>query len=433
MTWIENNAAVVPYGREQLAMLAFNGRLWIIGGWNSGEVYQDVWSSPDGATWTEATASAAFGGLFGERAVTDGSQLWVLGGLNGYQTAQQGVWSSPDGANWTLIATPVAAPIGAYNFDAAWWKGAYWLFGGGDGAVWSSPTGAQWNVVTLNARLPETMALAAASYQGKLWAVGTYMELFSSSDGLNWTIATDTLPGPNGTPNLVALPDRLMMITSWLYTAPNRYQEVWQSTDGINWTQLASSVPFSSWGVTQTAYYNGRVWAFSTNISDNVTPEIWWTTDGINWTLAVHNPAFAPRTGYQVIVFNNQMYVVGGSNGGVALNDVWVSSDGATWTSTGPTNGLPAQAYNSSLTLAGSMCVLGGVAPYPAQGVWCSGDGINWSNVTNVAPQGPIAQVNGELFMIGNGVNWFNETNLVWKSSDAAVWRLGYQNTFRFE
>jgi hypothetical protein len=431
VTWVENNAAVLPYGREQMTMTAFNGKLWIIGGFN-GTMYADVWSSPDGATWTEVTASAAFGVLFAQHVITDGTQLWLFGGFNGQQTAQQNIWSSPDGANWTLVATPLAPPDSGYDFDAAWWNGAFWLLSGSDDEVWSSPTATQWNMVTLNARVPEATVWAVAGYQGKLWAVGAHMELFSSPDGINWTTVLGTLPGP-GTADLIGLPDRLMMITDWVYTAPNYNREVWQSTDGVNWTELASTVPFSSTATTQTVYFDGKLWAFTANISDGVTPEVWWTTDGVNWTLAAHNPPFAPRTYYQVTVLNNQMYVVGGSNAQVGLNDVWASSDGATWTSVGATNGLPAQGFATSLSLASSMCVVaGGVAPYPAQSVWCSSDGISWSNVTTVAPVGPVAQVNTDYFVIGSGVNWRDDYDLVWKSSDAATWRLGYQNTFKF-
>jgi hypothetical protein len=430
ISWVENNAAVLPYGREQMAMLAFNGKLWIIGGYN-GTMYADVWSSPDGATWTEVNASAAFGVLFAERVVTDGTQMWLFGGFNGQQVAQQGIWSSPDGVNWTLIATPLAVPDWGYNFDVAWWNGSFWALAGADGEVWSSRNATQWNIVTVNARLPETSALMVAGYQGKVWAVGVHEELYSSPDGINWSTAVSSLPGPGAT-NLVAMPDSLIMITAWADGAPNYDREVWQSTDGVNWTEIASSVPFNATVDTKTVYYDGKLWVFSTNMTDGVTPEIWWTTDGVNWTLASSDPAFAPRTSYQVLAYNNHMYVVGGSINGTPQTDVWTSTDGANWTSVGTTSGLPAQDFNASLVLAGSMCVLTGVAPYPARGVWCSSDGINWSNVANNAPNGPIAQVNGEFYVIGNGVGWTEDFDLVWKSSDGITWRLGYQNNFNF-
>ncbi|HUO57486.1 MAG TPA: kelch repeat-containing protein [bacterium] len=73
------------------------GELWILGGFNpnTSPVYlSDVWSSPDGANWSEHSVSAAFPGRMGATAgVLDGS-LWVMGGNDGGFYFND-VWSTP--------------------------------------------------------------------------------------------------------------------------------------------------------------------------------------------------------------------------------------------------------------------------------------------------------------------------------------------------
>ena len=55
--------------------------MWIIGGMdNDYNGYRDVWSSRDGVTWTEATPSAAFSPRYFESSVVHRGKMWVIGG-----------------------------------------------------------------------------------------------------------------------------------------------------------------------------------------------------------------------------------------------------------------------------------------------------------------------------------------------------------------
>ena len=60
---------------------AMNNRLWVMGGWSAGQGHHnDVWSSPDGITWTEETSAAPWPARSGLASVEFNGRLWVLGG-----------------------------------------------------------------------------------------------------------------------------------------------------------------------------------------------------------------------------------------------------------------------------------------------------------------------------------------------------------------
>ena len=72
----------------------------MVGGYDSSS--PDVWSSPDGLTWTEETMDAGFrAGEFS--AIVFNNLMWVFGGWiyqNGFVYKNE-VWSSADGMTWT--------------------------------------------------------------------------------------------------------------------------------------------------------------------------------------------------------------------------------------------------------------------------------------------------------------------------------------------
>eukprot|EP00906_Rhabdomonas_costata_P016112 RCo023117 len=61
-----------------------------------GQLFNDVWASPDGSGWTALTFTAGFPGRSAASAVVLANTLWVVGGLGA--TGPLGdVWSSEDG------------------------------------------------------------------------------------------------------------------------------------------------------------------------------------------------------------------------------------------------------------------------------------------------------------------------------------------------
>jgi hypothetical protein len=110
-----------------------DGRMWILGGGTydtpatpKRKFFSDVWSSTDGVTWTRHTAAAPWKARqYHEVAVFDG-RLWVLEGWN--QTNLNDVWHSTDGVNWTEVPKTPWAPRHAASVFVH--DGALWMVAG---------------------------------------------------------------------------------------------------------------------------------------------------------------------------------------------------------------------------------------------------------------------------------------------------------------
>ena len=174
--------------RQYFGVAAFDGKFWVLGGYNPvGYVLNDVWSSPDGSTWTRVTANAASGKRYGAGVVVFDNKLWMLGGFNGTDYLND-VWSSPDGATWTEVTGSASWPArlipAAVAFDSKLWVLGGVNTGGLLTDVWSSPDGVTWTEATATPGW-DGGGLGAGAFNGQLWALGD--TVYSSSDGINWT------------------------------------------------------------------------------------------------------------------------------------------------------------------------------------------------------------------------------------------------------
>ena len=125
--------------RADFGCVAFNNKLWVMGGSPSGEI-SDVWSSSNGAVWTPARSSQVFGGPSWMTGLVYGSQMLAVGG-NG---SSNGFWSSSDGTNWTA-ASPAPAFVPRTGNTTLATTGQIWTVGGISASssylndVWYSP------------------------------------------------------------------------------------------------------------------------------------------------------------------------------------------------------------------------------------------------------------------------------------------------------
>lgn len=149
-------ATTAPFtARSAHAMVAQGGALYVMGGRIGNTMLGDTWKSTDGGvTWTQ-TATSGFGPRDLFCAVSDGTQIFVMGGEN--QDTQPSVYRSTDGAAWSSLALPSTSPflLVASNFvtgtahsgACAWLNGRIVYSGGigfaGSGVV-SSPDGINW-------------------------------------------------------------------------------------------------------------------------------------------------------------------------------------------------------------------------------------------------------------------------------------------------
>ena len=118
---------------EQEAQV-FDGKMWLLGGYSSGvSVYNDVWYSTDGSSWTQATSNAGWSARKQFNSVVHQNKLWVMGGINYGNTAGfNDVWYTADGINWSQ-ATAAAAWGPLRDSTAVSFKGEMWVLAGVDG------------------------------------------------------------------------------------------------------------------------------------------------------------------------------------------------------------------------------------------------------------------------------------------------------------
>ena len=194
--------------RRSHRCIVFKDKLWVVGGeyWSGTEIPKnDVWSSTDGVTWTEVLADTATPGpsQFEQRCrfsmLTDGDEMYVLGGAGAARLND--VWSSTDGATWTQVRADGAAGGFVARIDHSCFNlnGTFFVLAGSDAVgaladVWSSSDkGATWTKLTDTA-FPPRIYTAYTSYGGKYWVASGFHDsyvsmndLWSSADGATWT------------------------------------------------------------------------------------------------------------------------------------------------------------------------------------------------------------------------------------------------------
>jgi alpha-tubulin suppressor-like RCC1 family protein len=192
----------------------FNGRIWVYGGEdNQGTPLNDVWSSADGSTWTQATASAAWPVRNNATGTVFAGKLWLLGGFSyTTMTAYHDAWNSSDGITWTQVTSSAGYPSNM-NSDA-------------------KPVALEFN--------NQLVMLTANS---DLWS--TPGEVWSSPDGNTWTKLTDQAPWSKR--YSAAVFDNKLVVLGGLDKTGSLTNAVWESVDGVNWIQTAPQADTAHW------------------------------------------------------------------------------------------------------------------------------------------------------------------------------------------
>lgn len=293
--WVEaTSKAFSSGGRYGLAGTVFNNAMWAIGGAaNTGTssspvttYYPEVWSSANGATWSEANGNAPFGGRYGSQVLSYNGSLWLIGG-NKNGVFQNDVWSSPDGVNWTNVLANTITPgpnqftpredFGAVVFNPGTGL-AMWVIGGFDGTdrndVWSSTDGINWTKVVAKAPFAGRWGLSTTAYNNEIWVFGgatsttadsdptqAYGDAWFSANGNAWTEATSyggygllyfTQVVPNSNNNL------LWLTAGFLWNNWGSQDVVSTSANGSQWSGGVSNFPQRFYHLSLA--YNNSVW-----------------------------------------------------------------------------------------------------------------------------------------------------------------------------
>lgn len=131
--------------------------------------------------------------------------------------------------------------------------------------------------------------------------------------------------------------------------------------------------------------FNNRMYVIQgTNAA--VQSNIGASDDGITWDWAgggVQAPTNA-RYGHKVCVFNKEIYLVGGYDGSAYMNDCWRSGDGLNWTRlTNTVWSVGGRRSHELVVFDGRMFLIGGLSSAGYHGdVWTSVDGTTWNLIT---------------------------------------------------
>ena len=206
---------VAPWeGRHCAGYAVHDGKMWIVGGDNNRYHYQnDVWSSPDGIEWTQVAADVPWRDRVTHAVVSFHDRLWVLGGQqityfdpDGGDAVYDDVWSSADGATWTLELAHAPWAARGQILGVAVFDDHMWLIGGGTyndprhyyRDVWKSADGVQWELVGKAPWTPRQYHNVTV-FDGRLWVLGGYNDgnlgdVWSSTDGRHWRQMTEIIP-----------------------------------------------------------------------------------------------------------------------------------------------------------------------------------------------------------------------------------------------
>lgn len=200
-----------PWKHSDLAMsLTFQNKAWVMGGWFNGRLpghsaSNEVWSSPDGIAWKQVTPAAGWSPRLAAGLVEHRGRLWMLGGTENYYfgdaaSVKNDVWSSADGQTWTQATANAAWSPRAYH-QAVTLNDKIYVLGGGNyvptdearNDVWSSTDGMSWTCETEHAAWAPRLWFSAAVYRGRMWVIGgwskekdNFGDVWHSADGREW-------------------------------------------------------------------------------------------------------------------------------------------------------------------------------------------------------------------------------------------------------
>lgn len=267
----------------------------------------------------------------------------------------------PAGADWVTGGT-----LGAANLNGLVFGGGRFVTVGDSAAVFAGVYSyTSTNPPGVNAWLPPaapfpafTGNLRAVAYSGQFVALGADGSILTSSDGVTWVLAANTVPGTgmNG-----------IAFGGGQYVAVGSGGSVFASADIVTWTQAVSNTANDLYSV---SYQNGAFMA--TGAGGTLLTSLdgsSWTTLNSNTPNALRGVAFRLSTGIR--------YVAVGDAGTIVT-----SSDGSIWTPIAPVTAqnLWSVAYGSRFVAVGQ----GGRVVF-------SDDGANWTTAS--AGSDDLAQV----------------------------------------
>jgi hypothetical protein len=417
--------------RQYLTAAVLNGRIYIMGGFYTGEAgagddigYYDVWSSPDGETWTLETNDAPFGTWYLNRAVTLNGKIYVVGHNVG---ADGDVWSSENGSVWEMETA--TAEYGQRWFPGlAAMNGVIYLIGGWDGTVGGGTHNDVWawaSVRPLSKTAPTLDSIVSDLCERAGLIVGASTAAVPA--GESWTEQTAAADFSARMFHAAVSLNGTMYVIGGYAAGPALKNDVWSSLDGVSWAQETAAAGFSARYGHAAVVLDGIIYIIGGADAGGYKNDVWSSSDGIAWTQETAAAGFSARYGHAAVVLAGVIYVIGGADAGGNKNDVWSSSDGIAWTQETAAAGFWSRSAHAAVVLNGVIYVIGGADVGNMNDVWSSSDGSTWAQVTVSADfsarnSHAACIVNNAIYVIGGIADGGTLNNDVWSSPDGATW-----------
>lgn len=293
---VVSDTAASPWGvRGSHYSVAFNNKLWIIGGWDGTDYYSDIYSSTNGSNWVKE-GDLPFVAAHGAVLVYGGS-MWILGGyIDGVATTNE-VWSSVDGITWVQV-TDDAGWCDRTGHAAFVFNNKMWVVGGtglpGTPDSWYSTDGVTWIQVTSNTGWSERIRMTGLTYNNKMYIIGG--------------TASGTF-----------------------------YDDVYSSSDGATWSLETGAAAFGTRALHASVVFRGKMWVFGGARAPSYTElnDVYSSSDGATWVQETGAASWGARYGHQCVVFDNKIILTGGTNDDATpdtyYNDSYLTSNGVLW------------------------------------------------------------------------------------------------------
>jgi len=206
--------------------LYLNNYLYVIGGQGGdgfSDFFDDIWRSNDfGKTWELVVEHAPFGKRAGGYGFVYDNKMYILAGayckaidfpcnLDSKRIYFDDVWTSNDGINWIQITKGIEF-LKREGVIIVIKDDIFYAFGGDNGIngpyfndVWkSNDTGITWYLINNNAQWSKRTGHVGVLYNDNIIMFGGYPDLtdmWSSMDGITWTLVTNHCWNCNSTNN----------------------------------------------------------------------------------------------------------------------------------------------------------------------------------------------------------------------------------------
>ena len=241
--------------RSNHQAVGYQGRLYVMGGYDGNSGIKDMWSAADGKTWS-LEAAPAWPGRDKFQAVAHQGRLYVLGGYDGNSTRYNDVWSWAKGESWSLNkADDGNGWTKRSGHQVVSHNGRLYVLGGDEGGnrlndVWSSVDGKTWSFEG-NAVWPSRTLHQAVSHQGRLYVLGGLGgDNNFRNDVWSWAGGDSGWQEEKADNNdfwskrysYKALSrDGLLYVMGGSDKDGNRLNDVWSSADGVSWEKVADA------------------------------------------------------------------------------------------------------------------------------------------------------------------------------------------------